>query len=79
MWDKGWTRIWEPVAYEGLDAAFRDELAARMARYVTTLEPILRDELPAEVPWSLAPPRTTARSQRRRAASTASRALPTRR
>lgn len=79
MWDKGWTRIWEPVTYEQLDAAFRADIAARVARYITTLEPILRDELPADVAWSLAPERKTPRRQRVRAASTASRVLPTRR
>lgn len=52
-WDKGWTRIWEPVAYETLDTVLRDDLAKRLAVYITTLEPILRDELPADVPWSL--------------------------
>jgi hypothetical protein len=51
-WDRGWTRIWEPVAYETFDAALRDQLAERLARYITTLEPILRDELPADVAWS---------------------------
>jgi len=52
-WDRGWARVWEPIAYERLDAALRDDLAQRLARYITTLEPILRDELPADVPWSL--------------------------
>jgi hypothetical protein len=52
-WDKGWARIWEPVIYERLDQALRDEIAARLARYITTLEPMLRDELPADVAWSL--------------------------
>jgi hypothetical protein len=52
-WDRGWTRIWEPVVYERLDPALRDDIAARLARYITTLEPMLRDELPADVAWSL--------------------------
>ena len=52
-WDKGWARIWEPVAYERIDAALREDIAARLARYITTLEPMLRDELPADVAWSL--------------------------
>jgi hypothetical protein len=52
-WDRGWTRIWEPVVYERLGAPLREDIAARLARYITTLEPILRDELPADVPWSL--------------------------
>lgn len=53
-WDRGWARIWEPVAAERLDAALRDDLATRLARYITTLEPILRAELPADVPWKIA-------------------------
>jgi hypothetical protein len=52
-WDKGWARIWEPVVYERLDGGLRDDLAHRLARYISVLEPILRDELPADVPWSL--------------------------
>src|SRR6266508_5325695 len=52
-WDRGWTRIWEPVTYEHLGAPLRDDLAKRLAVYISTLEPILRDELPADVPWSL--------------------------
>jgi hypothetical protein len=52
-WDRGWTRIWEPVVYERLDTALRDDIAARLARYITTLEPMLREELPADVAWSI--------------------------
>ncbi len=53
-WDKGWARIWESIDVEALDAALRDRVAGTLARYITTLEPILRDVLPADVPWSLA-------------------------
>lgn len=63
-WDKGWTRIWEPVGYEALDAALRDDLADRLARYIRALEPILRAELPADVPWDLAPGRRAPRGAR---------------
>lgn len=52
-WDKGWARIWEPIEVEALDDALRDHVAGTLARYVTTLEPILRDVLPADLPWSL--------------------------
>ena len=51
-WDKGWSRIWEPVTYDTLDEALRVDLARRMAAYITVLEPILRDELPADVAWT---------------------------
>lgn len=52
-WDRGWTRIWEPIAYERLDGLLGDRLAERLALYIRTLEPVLRDELPADVAWSL--------------------------
>jgi hypothetical protein len=50
-WDRGWTRIWEPVAYESYDGQLRALLASKLARYITVLEPILRNELPADVVW----------------------------
>ena len=52
-WDKGWTRIWEPVSLELADAELRDRVPARFVTYVKTLEPILRDELPNDVRWSV--------------------------
>ena len=55
-WDRGWTRIWEPVTYERFDAELRGRLAEALARYITVLEPILRAELPADVAWVIAPP-----------------------
>ena len=58
QWDRGWTRIWEPLTYERYDNELRDALADRLARYITVLEPILRDELPDDVEWRLAPART---------------------
>lgn len=59
-WDKGWARIWEPIAYEELDAKLQRDVAARLARYIKVLEPMLRNELPTDVPWELA-----ARAKRR--------------
>lgn len=61
-WDKGWARIWEPLEVEALDEPLRDRVAKTLALYVTTLEPLLRDALPADVPWSM-----TAHSPRRAA------------
>lgn len=55
-WDKGWARIWEPIAYEELDVSLQKAVAAKMARYITVLEPTLREELPADVPWTLGHP-----------------------
>jgi hypothetical protein len=72
-WAKGWTRIWEPVPAETLDEALQRDVAERMARYITTLEPILRDELPNDVPWALpagrAQTRTVARGAKKRGAA----------
>jgi hypothetical protein len=51
-WDKGWARIWESVQLGTLDEEFLERLASRMTTYITTLEPILRDELPSDVAWS---------------------------
>jgi hypothetical protein len=63
VWDRGWTRIWEPIAAEGLDERLRADLADRIARYITALEPMLREELPAGVPWSLPAPARQRRSR----------------
>jgi hypothetical protein len=52
-WDKGWARVWEPLTLDRLDAALLERVARRLAAYIATLEPILRDEVPADVPWSL--------------------------
>ena len=51
-WDKGWARIWEPIPLQPFDAAFSTAVARMLARYVRVLEPILEDELPADVPWT---------------------------
>ena len=69
-WDKGWTRIWEPVAYQVLDAVFQRDVAQRLARYITVLEPMLRDELPADVPWEITRPPASPRATRSRSART---------
>ncbi|HYV21384.1 MAG TPA: hypothetical protein VEN31_01905 [Candidatus Bathyarchaeia archaeon] len=51
-WDKGWARVWEPVALVTLDGSFLDRIAVRIAAYVTALEPVLRAEVPADVAWT---------------------------
>jgi hypothetical protein len=56
-WDKGWARVWEPVALATLDRAFVERVGGRIAAYVTALEPLLRAEVPADVAWSEARPR----------------------
>ncbi len=54
-WDRGWARIWERHSATKLDEALCESLASRLACYVTVLEPILREELPADVKWRPAP------------------------
>ena len=56
-WDKGWARVWEEVVLATLDAAFLEHVSSRVAAYITALEPLLRDELPADVPWREPPVR----------------------
>lgn len=48
-WDRGWTRIWEPLTSDGDDVV--GVIAPRLARYMTTLEPLLVAALPAGVRW----------------------------
>jgi len=64
-WDRGWARVWEPITPMTLDAELLERVSARVAEYVRALEPILRDELPRDVPWSLADERSSARPSRR--------------
>lgn len=56
-WDKGWSRIWEPFSLEKLEPEFTARIQRRFVDYVRVLEPIVRDELPNDVAWKLAPPR----------------------
>jgi hypothetical protein len=51
-WDKGWARVWEPIALETLDEDFLNRVARRIASYVCVLEPIVRDALPADLAWA---------------------------
>lgn len=50
-WDRGWARVWEPLALGRVDADLLAVVASRLASYVRALEPILRDEVPADVEW----------------------------
>jgi hypothetical protein len=51
-WDKGWGRVWEPLDLDALEDGDGAPIATLLARYVRVLEPILEDELPAEVRWT---------------------------
>lgn len=51
-WDKGWTRVWESIALARFDDAYSAEVTKLFARYVKVLEPMLEDDLPADVRWS---------------------------
>ncbi len=66
-WDRGWARVWEPIPLaEPLGTRNGTVVGKRIAAYVSVLEPILRDELPADVEWSLGPaPRRRPRTARR--------------
>lgn len=63
-WDKGWARVWEQFSFD--DPALAERLPERFSDYVRTLEPILREELPSDVPWALPAPQPTAVSAMRR-------------
>ncbi len=56
-WDKGWARVWEPIALATLDRPFLELIGGRIAAYVNGLEPILRAEVPSDVDWSERRPR----------------------
>jgi hypothetical protein len=45
MWDKGWTKVYEVRTIEGFDRDTLDAIAARMARIIAVLQPILEDVL----------------------------------
>ena len=51
-WDRGWTRVWESIPLARFDDAYCAQVTKRLARYVTVLEPMLEDALPADVRWS---------------------------
>ena len=51
-WDKGWARVWEPIALEPFDDPFSARVTKALATYVRVLEPILEDALPADLRWS---------------------------
>ena len=67
QWDKGWTRVWEPLPLESIDGAYTEKIQSRFVAYVSGLEPIVRDELPSEVAWKLSKPRRAARGSYSRA------------
>jgi hypothetical protein len=56
-WDKGWARVWEPVALASLDQVFLELIGGRVAAYVVALEPLLRAEVPSDVAWREPRPR----------------------
>jgi hypothetical protein len=66
-WDRGWARVWEPIGLtEPLGTRNGTAVGKRIAAYVAVLEPILRDELPADVEWSLTPAAAPRRQPRAR-------------
>ena len=53
-WDKGWSRVWQPLPLQKIDDDYAEMIQTRFVDYVRVLEPILRDELPKDVDWELA-------------------------
>jgi hypothetical protein len=51
-WDKGWARVWEPLALAPLDQPFLERIGRRLGEYVNMLEPLLRGDVPSDVAWS---------------------------
>jgi hypothetical protein len=51
-WDKGWARVWESIPLQPIDERFAAQVTKTLVRYVCVLQPILEDELPADVPWT---------------------------
>lgn len=76
-WDRGWARVWEPIPLELPDGVLATRIPSRLVDYVRVLEPILRDELPADVAWSL-PATAGHRRPRASAVRTRGRAAPAR-
>ena len=63
-WDKGWTRVWEPLPLENIEDGYSERIQSRFVDYVKTLEPILRDELPNDVEWKMARPKRATGTRR---------------
>jgi hypothetical protein len=70
-WDKGWSRIWQPFPLREMDKAYADQVRTRFVDYVRVLEPIVREELPSDVEWTLAKPRAAVRGSAIRASRSA--------
>ena len=62
-WDKGWARVWEPIAPATLDGKTLEHVVERIAAYIVALEPILRRELPNDVAWMLGGTRRASRTR----------------
>lgn len=61
-WDKGWARVFEAIPLTDQEELAR-RCAERLAAYLRALEPILREELPDDVPWQISA-RATAGARR---------------
>ena len=72
-WDRGWCRVWEPITLEKVDGPYAARVQTRFVDYVRLLEPMLREELPADVIWKVATPKRAARATSSRASRSGSR------
>ena len=61
-WDKGWSRVWQPLPLLKIDDDYAEMIQTRFVDYVRVLEPILRDELPNDVEWELPKAKPTHRA-----------------
>jgi hypothetical protein len=41
MWDKGWTKVYETIELETFNEDYVDRVAARLAKMIVVLQPIL--------------------------------------
>jgi len=44
-WDRGWARVYEMLPLEPLDDSFLERVAARLAGFITTLQPLVADAM----------------------------------
>lgn len=45
-WDKGWSKVYELIPRESFTSAYVDRVAARLAQFITVMQPIFEDVYP---------------------------------
>ena len=46
-WDRGWARVYEMLPLEPLDERYAERVAEKLARFMTSLQPLLEETWPA--------------------------------